>query len=236
MWYNGVEVNLNKVPRRRANVPWHGVRKDKFPMQPHDTTRNPSVKLCECGCGLPAPVPQKNDKRAGWIKDVPLRFRRGHHKKGAYLYESLARTFWDHVVTGNTNECWEWRGSQKGPGYGYFTARGKPYYAHRASWEIHNGPIPTGMFVCHRCDNPACVNPAHLFIETHEGNVADKVAKNRQPKGGQHNNAKISELDVIEIRRLHKSGLSQRAIAEAKKISASQVNRIILRKSWGHVE
>lgn len=81
--------------------------------------------------------------------------------------------------------CWEWLSAQQPRGYGFFTMYKKERghtnceLAHRASWMLHNGPIPEGQFVCHRCDNPSCVNPAHLFIGSAQDNVSDMIQKGR---------------------------------------------------------
>lgn len=84
--------------------------------------------------------------------------------------------------------CWEWTGSRNKKGYGVFRAIGRVELAHRASWALANGLIPSGLCVLHKCDRPSCVNPAHLFIGTQADNVADMEAKGRgsHPRGDRH--------------------------------------------------
>jgi len=104
--------------------------------------------------------------------------------------EPLAGRFWAKVQMIPFHPCWEWAGSQ-GNGYGQIGAGGGEagsIGAHRASWLIHHGPIPDGVFVLHRCDNKTCVNPDHLFLGTPGDNMRDKVAKGRHnsPRGERH--------------------------------------------------
>jgi len=82
--------------------------------------------------------------------------------------------------------CWIWTDSVNNAGYGRIRVNRKDKMAHRISWEIHNGPIPEGMWVLHNCDNPPCVNPEHLWLGNHLDNVRDKVNKNRQARGILH--------------------------------------------------
>src|SRR6266853_3758788 len=100
-----------------------------------------------------------------------------------YTRRSITERFWEKVDT--TGDCWLWTASKTEFGYGQFgTARGKPSTtAHRVSWELHFGPIPDGMFVCHHCDTPPCVKPDHLFLGTHEQNQLDMLLKGRQARG-----------------------------------------------------
>jgi hypothetical protein len=103
---------------------------------------------------------------------------------------------------------------------------GSPVTAHRVAWELTNGPIPPGLHICHRCDNPPCVTPAHLFVGTNLDNIADKVAKGRQRgarAGERHHNAKLSDADADGIRA---SSKMQKELAAEYGVSQSLVSLI----------
>lgn len=132
--------------------------------------------------------------------------------------------------------CWIWTASTAGKGYGQFRLPGtrKNVYAHRMSWELRNGPVPAGKLVCHECDNPICVNPAHLFLGDAEINLKDMAAKGRHLYGERNAQAKLTERKVKAIHNAAAKGESQRSIADRFGVGAMTVNRILKGTRWRH--
>lgn len=123
-----------------------------------------------------------------------------------------------------TDQCWIWNAAMQGS-YGAFFYKGKLTGAHRASFEIFKGPIPEGMIVCHKCDNPACVNPDHLFIGTHADNTADCLAKGRAGGGNPYRNKPYL---VRRAKQLLEAGMSVDQVSIALGIgSDSTVRRYV---------
>ncbi len=142
--------------------------------------------------------------------------------------------FWNKVL--KTSGCWEWTGA-KSRGYGAFRLNGVFTSASRASWIIHNGPIrSTRIFVCHTCDNKACVNPSHLFLGTTQDNMDDMVRKGRgNTKVELNNSAKHTTADVLLIRFLHSIGARQKDMAEWFSTNKVRISSIVNRKTWRHI-
>ena len=153
----------------------------------------------------------------------------------------LIDRFWSRVD--KSGDCWVWTAATTNGGYGVIrdTGRnGKIIRAHRLSWELHNGPIPAGIEVCHRCDNPPCVNPAHLFLGTHQDNVTDTVNKGRAsgggPRGSLHHQAKLTEAQVLDIRAVYAAGtVSQRQLAREYGVDRGTIRFIVRREHWTHI-
>lgn len=133
--------------------------------------------------------------------------------------------------------CLIWTGHTTPGGYGKIRARGTRLFIHRLAYELMVGEIRDGLCVCHKCDNPRCVNIDHLFLGTRADNNADKVRKNRQSRGSAHSMpgerhplAKLSVSQVMAIRET--TGKTQRQVAEEYGVSQSIVSRIITNKNW----
>ncbi len=154
--------------------------------------------------------------------------------------------FWARIE--KTDGCWLWRGGGL-RGYGIFSSRrlGRHGYAHRFAWEFTHGPIPDGLRVLHRCDNPPCCNPAHLFLGTQADNVADMWAKGRGakgdrsgprrhperlPRGERHPSAKLTAAQVAEIRATPMRRGMQRAFARRFGVSEATVSMVVHGKVW----
>ncbi len=165
-----------------------------------------------------------------------------------------AAAFWSKVNrSGGDDACWEWQAACHKRGYGIFKAQ-FTNKAHRAAWVIHNEkPIPEGLCVCHTCDNPPCVNPAHLFLGTHQDNMIDRDKKGRAAMGrkspaklyqgtgimargvriGIH---KLFDPQITEIRRLYLSGgYSHRSLAKKYKVNHTTIGCILRGTMWRHV-
>jgi hypothetical protein len=131
-------------------------------------------------------------------------------------------------------DCIIWTGYVPKNGYPVFRA-GKVIRCNRYAYLISNGEIPVGFLVCHTCDNPSCVNPAHLFLGTPLDNMKDKVMKGRQSKGSGWSVSKVNEKQVAEIRELHRKKAKLLDIAERYGLTYSGVQCIIYRRCWKHV-
>lgn len=149
----------------------------------------------------------------------------------------ITERFWKRVVKMQSG-CWHWTGQRVGGRYGRLRInQSKRVLAHRLSWEIHNGVIPEGSRVLHACDNPPCVNPAHLFLGTIKDNSRDMVSKGRQyrPTGERNPKAVLCKESVREIRRELVRKVSQSVLAKRFGVSPKTIHGISKGTKWKHL-
>jgi hypothetical protein len=153
-----------------------------------------------------------------------------------------AEKFWSRVDRRGPDECWLWTAARGKHGYGNFVGTNRhTYRAHRVAYELVKGEIPAGQMVLHRCDNPPCCNPSHLFTGTQSDNMQDMAAKGRHGgyvphvRGEAHGMVKLNEVAVVEIRRRAAAGETHDELARAHGVSRRLVGRIVNRDRWGHV-
>ncbi len=158
----------------------------------------------------------------------------------APLIETVEARFSRFYYVNTETGCWEWTGGHSRFGYGCFRYKERQQPAHRVAWELANGPIPTGLLVLHDCphgDNPRCVKPDHLFLGTQKDNLEDMTAKGRRKSvaGERHPKAKVTERQVIYIKKrlAHNEPCSE--IAEDLRVNRSLVAHIKYGYSWKHV-
>jgi hypothetical protein len=150
---------------------------------------------------------------------------------------SLASAFWRRVTRGGPvhpilGMCWAWMGKKNQKGRGQLLYQGTIYSAPAVSYRLSIGPVPPGLSVLHQCDNPNCVNPAHLFLGDQFDNMRDMSAKGRAANvsGEKNPNAKLSDNDVAEVRRRHKRWCpvnGTTALAREFRVSADAIQRIV---------
>ncbi len=155
-----------------------------------------------------------------------------------------ATPFWDRVDRSSPDGCWPWLGCRNEDGYGEVRYQGEMDKAHRIAWILTYGPIPDGQQVLHSCDNPPCCKPTDLFLGSNHDNVLDRQVKGRSKNlftsenhpatlraGEAHWRAKLSSADVMRIRELHSSGLSQTHISAMFNVHSATISRIV-RREW----
>jgi len=162
----------------------------------------------------------------------------GSHGK----YCSLICRLWAKIEIGQQKECWEWKGAKDRLDYGRFSINRKMYGAHRTIYGICYGEIPYNLEVCHKCDNPSCCNPSHLFLATHADNMKDMVKKNRQAhnnpcfqEGEKHPRSSLTNTDVEIIKLKLKQGFSQTMLSQIFNVGIHTIHYIKTGRTWKHI-
>lgn len=143
------------------------------------------------------------------------------------------KKFWAKVQ--KTETCWLWTGTVNNKGYGETRYEGRFALSHRVSFIIHKGPIPEGMVVRHRCDNPPCLNPKHLELGTIAENTKDKIMKQRQAQGTTQGHAKFTEQTLREAKRLRSDGWTYLELERHFNISRQTISKAVRGETWRHV-
>lgn len=144
------------------------------------------------------------------------------------------KKFWNKIE--KTDSCWLWHGTRGISGHGQVRHNGRPDLAHRVSYMIHKGPIPEGMVVRHKCDNPPCVNPYHLELGSAADNMRDKMIRNRQAKGESQGFAKFTNETVKEARRLRAEGWTYLQLEKHFGVSRQTISHACRGNTWKHVK
>lgn len=147
------------------------------------------------------------------------------------MKKTTEQRFWEKVD--KSGDCWLWVAGRNSHGYGTFGVCGSSMLAHRVSWYLSNGTIPSGMYVCHKCDNTSCVNPSHLFLGTQKDNMGDCSRKGRVNRllGERHPRTNLTEPMVKQMREL-KGSMSNRELGRKFGVSKSCARNIVNYKRW----
>lgn len=148
--------------------------------------------------------------------------------------------FWSKVNVDSPLNCWEWQAYLNHSDYGMYQLDDRPFYAHRISYFLEHGTLPEGIFILHRCDNPKCVNPNHLFTGTLEDNARDRAQKHRSrdSRGEKSGSAKLCAMDIITIREIldnHPPKGTKTKLAAQYGITKATISKIVQRERWKHI-
>lgn len=200
-----------------------------------------------------------------WMHLLPGRGRTSIHRRAVLLglqpvdrdsklKSKAIRRFFSGIKKNSITGCWEWSRTKNNFGYGMMGVSTDAILVHRYSWMHHYGEIPDGLIVCHKCDNPSCANPEHLFLGTHKDNVHDKISKGRDnyrrktlrakrvpkvkepSKARSRSDTKLTPGQVKEIKFLLRGGVKQAHVAKKFSVSRTTILFIKQGKMWRHIE
>lgn len=157
------------------------------------------------------------------------------------LFLSDIDEFWSRIIIGSKDDCWRTKGRWRPSGnkYSYVRIKGVLYRAHRVAFLTAHPEWDQQSYVCHSCDHPWCCNPRHLFAGTAKDNMNDRDSKGRgrlpNQKGAQHSQSKLTDEDVLAMRREYADGTPQPVLAAKYGVGQYQVSKIVNRKEWTHI-
>lgn len=193
------------------------------------------VLQCDCGARTVQPI---SAIVRGRVRSCGCG-RIERNKARQYTYKQFCDIFWGKIQ--KSGSCWNWTGAKNQDGYGKVESVlfKNLHSAHRIAWVLSCGEIPKGMQVLHRCDNPSCINPEHLFLGTHTDNVRDCAAKGRirqgDRRGENSSTSPLKNFEVLQIREMAKSGWARSSIAKEFSVCRQSIDAIVNRKTWTHI-
>lgn len=169
-----------------------------------------------------------------------------YHLIDPFRKSKLENRLWSYINVRGNDDCWEWNGIRSVPGYGRVTLHKGKFHstmnAHRALYLLKRGyfdsdqnPNLFDMHILHKCDNPPCCNPNHLFLGTHQDNMFDMHRKGKVPFGTNSGRATLCEDDVADIIEMSEDGFSYREIARSFDVGKSTIGEILTGKRWSHI-
>jgi len=208
----------------------------------HKKYEKREIHICKCETCGKGFISKKTSKNwVGKFCSVSCRVAAKSWLKNRLIWKNLTdseklkimkKRFESHVV--KKDGCWGWKSTIHHSGYALIKLE-KQIGAHVASWIIHNGQIPKEMCVCHKCDNPVCSNPDHLFLGSHKDNSQDMVKKKRHSFGEKNFFSKLHEDDVIKIKELLDNKISCAEISRRFNVTQGCVHHIKSGKTWKHI-
>lgn len=189
------------------------------------------MNLCKCGCGRATTIAKASDKRWGRVKGQYTSFIAGHGRRG--IHESDEVRIARYSITRDSG-CVEWTGASCKDGYALFTPYGQPIKRlARYLWEQKNGPLSPVEYICHRCDNPSCINLAHCFVGTTQDNMDDMKEKSRQCQGERHAN---TTLTISQVRAIRRAKCSNEFLTRLYLVGETTISNIKAGRTWKNIK